>query len=189
MRKWLIVLLMVVTLACNFPGFPEFGSETPETDPIAETATPETGDEAPAENRATPAPLESPTPEGFTATPTPSPTLTPSPTPTPTLTPTTTSQAVQPGPPLAFQEPAWEIAEWQQIPETSDWEGTIRLRITGGTAPYRAQLENQPVVDGLLVPARWRICSAMPATVRVWSADGQRVETKIWVPGVGCVDN
>ncbi len=31
-------------------------------------------------------------------------------------------------------------------------------------------------------------CAAMPATIRVWSADGQFLQTTIWVPGVGCSD-
>jgi hypothetical protein len=85
-----------------------------------------------------------------------------------------------------FQDPAWELTTWQRVPNSNDWQGTLRIRVNGGTAPYRAQLENQAIVNGLDVPARWRICAAMPATIRVWSADGQSAQTTIWVPEVGC---
>ena len=79
--------------------------------------------------------------------------------------------------------------EWHRIPETDDWEGTLRIHVTGGTAPYRSQLENQEIVDGLEVQARWRLCKAMPATIRVWSADEQVVDTGIWVWELGCSDD
>jgi hypothetical protein len=45
------------------------------------------------------------------------------------------------------------------------------------------------MVQGLELPARWRRCKAMPATVRVWSADGQSAEAKIWVWEIGCEDD
>ncbi|MGC9350115.1 MAG: hypothetical protein ACP5JG_18390 [Anaerolineae bacterium] len=44
-------------------------------------------------------------------------------------------------------------------------------------------------MDGLEVQARWRLCKAMPATIRVWSADGQEAETAIWVWELGCEDD
>lgn len=184
--KGLGALLVLLTLACNFPGFPEGWHPLRSTEA---TATPEIpGTEAtpqPGENpEATPEPLETPGSPRTSPSPTPSPTVTATPTPTPTETP----EEISPGPPMAFLDPAWELVTWQQIPDTGDWQGTLRVRVTGGTAPYRAQLENQTIVSGLDVPARWRMCAAMPATIRVWSADGQFLQTTIWVPGVGCSD-
>ncbi len=184
MKRPLIAALMLLALACHFPGFP--GSEF---QPQA-TATPTFGEGFPEDP--TPQPVEpSPTPP-TTATPdnegadlVPTPTVTP--TNTPTLTPS--PEAIEPGPPLTFQDPAWELLMWSRIPDTNDWQGTIRLYVNGGTPPYRSQLEDQPIVQDLDVPARWRLCSAMPATVRVWSADEQMAQTTIWVPGVGCPEN
>jgi hypothetical protein len=93
---------------------------------------------------------------------------------------------VEPGPPLAFEDPAWELVEWHPLAETGEWEGTLRLHVTGGRAPYQSQLEVGDIVSGLEVPARWRLCRAMPATVRVWSADGQTAHTQIYVWEIGC---
>jgi hypothetical protein len=107
------------------------------------------------------------------------------PTPSPTATPTPEASS---GAPLAFADPAWTLRAWQQIEGTSDWEGEIEIHVTGGRPPYRAQLENRAIVDGLVVTARWQLCRAMPATIRVWSADGQAISQSIWVSGVGCDD-
>lgn len=185
--KGLGALLLLLTLACNFPGFPEGwhplrSTEATATQEIPGTETTPQPGESP---EATPEPLETPG-SPLLPSPTPSPTATETPTPTPT--PTETPETVSPGPPLAFLDPAWELVTWQQVPNANDWEGTLRIRVTGGTPPYRAQLENQTIVSGLDVPARWRLCAAMPATVRVWSADGQFKQTTIWVPEVGCAD-
>ncbi|MBN1248047.1 MAG: hypothetical protein JXC32_10345 [Anaerolineae bacterium] len=187
----LILLLLILSLACNFPGFP--GAAPPGTLPTAtpEDAPAEGGDISPGETQPTPAPLETATPEGGTDggsasfTPTPTPTATQTPTPTPTTTP----KAVPPGPPLSFEEPAWTLGPWHQVEGTSDWEGTLDIHVQGGTPPYRSQLEDHEIVEGLTVTARWRLCKAMPATVRVWSADGQSIERQIWVWELGCDDD
>ena len=105
-------------------------------------------------------------------------------TPTPTLTLTPTSESVKPGPPLTFLDPPWELLTWRE--DAGDWVGTIRARIAGGTPPYQTQLENQEIVSGLEVPARWRLCKPMPATLRVWSADNQFAQKTIWVYEIGC---
>ena len=187
------VALMLATLACNFPGLPEAwplgtakGTATPEL-PGTQENQPGPGEGT----ETTPQPLDTPMSPDASPTVTPQISVTPSPTPTatPTPTPTATPEPVRPGPPLVFQDPAWELITWQRVPNSNDWQGTIRVRINGGTPPYRAQLENQSIVNGLDVPARWRICAAMPATIRVWSADGQSAQTTIWVPEVGCANN
>ena len=201
MRRWLIVLCsLTLVLACNFPGFPGLNPSLPPTETvILEDLPGETEDTADSQDndqdiKSTPHPLETPTPEGsagtatLTMTPTPTATVTATATPTATATATATPQPIVPGPPLSFKDPAWQLVEWHQIPETNDWEGTIRIHVTGGTAPYRSQLENQEIVGGLEVQARWRLCSAMPATIRVWSADEQVAHTGIWVWELGCSD-
>jgi len=187
MRRWLIVLCsLTLALACNFPGFPGLNPALPPTETVTPEDLPgETEDAADPQDddqsiKSTPHPLETPTPKGAAGT------ATPTMTPTPTTTATPTPQPIVPGPPLSFEDPAWELVEWHQIPETNDWEGTIRIHVTGGTAPYRSQLENQEIIGGLEVQARWRLCTAMPATIRVWSADEQYVHTGIWVWELGC---
>lgn len=182
MRRWIVVLLLLLTLACNFPGFadtlpPPESSATPSA--VAQPGATQT-----LESQATPAPFETPMEPGAQPSPTQSPTATATMTPTPGAT--SSPDAVQPGPPLTFQNPAYELVEWHEIPGTNDWEGTIRIRIDGGRPPYRSQLEDGEIVEGLDVPARWRLCADMPATIRVWSADGQYAQTPIWVSGVGC---
>lgn len=190
-RAWtasLALWLLLLSLACNFPGFPGAATLTiPATEALTEATPSGEGPENPVDDvLATPAPLETATPEGFSASPTPTRTSTVTPTPSPTATPT--PEAVEPGPPLAFAAPAWTFRAWQQIEGTSDWEGEIEIHVTGGRPPYRAQLEDRAIVDGLIVTARWQLCRAMPATIRVWSADGQAISQSIWVSGVGCDD-
>ena len=205
MRRWVIVICsLTLALACNFPGFPGMNPLLRPTETVTPEALPgETEDATDPQDddqntKSTPLPLETPEPadidgtETPTMTPTPTATatstatLTPTVTLTPTATATPTPEPIVPGPPLAFEEHAWDLVEWHEIPETGDWEGTIRIHVIGGTAPYRSQLENQEIVDGLEVQARWRLCKAMPATIRVWSADEQYVHTGIWVWELGC---
>ena len=206
MRRWLVVLCsLTLVLACNFPGYPEANPALPPTKTVTPQDLPgETQDTPDSQEddqsfKSTPRPLDTVdilTPEDSARTPTP--TMTPSAaataaataTATPTATPTATStpESIVPGPPLAFEDPAWELVEWHRIPDTNDWEGTLRIHVTGGTAPYRSQLENHETIDGLEVQARWRLCTAMPATIRVWSADEQVAHTGIWVWELGCDD-
>ena len=190
MKRWVIALCsLMLVLACHFPGFPSFGPATPPTETSTPVEDPDTGDPDGGKDRPDPPPLETPTPEGEQAEPTATATATQTATMTPTPTATPTPEAIQPGPPLAFQDPAWELVEWHEIDGTGEWEGTIRVHITGGTAPYRSQLEDKEIVHGLDVPARWRLCKAMPATIRVWSADEQHLQTAIWVWELGCADD
>lgn len=218
MRKSLIILLFILTLACNFPGFPDSLTgqsaiesspevpvetekvvpETEEQEEIDEGETQEDEDIASPTLTSTPqaTSTDAPPPE-VEATATNTPTVTPTPTatekpataPTATKKPTATSTVTpkpQPGPPMSFLEPAWELVEWHKLGDTGEWEGTLRARITGGTPPYRSRFENNDFVTGLDMPVRWRLCKPMPATIRVVSADGQDIHTGIWVFEVGC---
>jgi len=225
MRKVFVLLLILLTLACNFPGLPasisgkkivepspEVPQETeeiiPETDEPEKdngkenpddvdtetpTATPKvtSTDSTPSEDDPvasdTPTPTLTPT-ATETATATPTSTLTPTATKgaTATSTPTNTPKPPQPGPPMSFEDPAWELVEWHKLGDTGEFEGTIRARVTGGTPPYRSQLENGDLVRGLDMPVLWRLCKPMPATIRVLSADGQDIHKAIWVYEVGC---
>ena len=180
MRKGSVILLLLLTLACNFPGLPDFD----QVDDLFPTETPTialSGEEGTAEPQ--PGSTEPGVEPSPVSTATPTPTLTS----TPTLIPTSTDTP-ESGPPLTFQDPGWELVEWHKLPDTGEWEGTIRLRVEGGTPPYLSQLDDKDIVEGLEVTARWRLCKPMPATGRVWSADGQQAETAIWVGELGCED-
>ncbi len=194
MRKWSIVLLVSLALACNFPGLPANWPLAARETPTSESSSPgatDTPTSMPGDVQNTPAPFDTPTDEQGqpSLTPTPTATATMQATPSSTPQPTNTPAPAQPAAPLAFQDPAWELVSWNKIPDTNDWQGTIRIYVTGGTAPYRSQLEDNEIVNGLDVPARWRLCAAMPATIRVWSDDGQKIQTSIWVSEVGCPSN
>jgi hypothetical protein len=185
-RRWLIALLLIITLACNFPGLPSRPFDPGPT----ETPSSPSSDEEDVSDPDTSNDDEDTEPTATeTATPTPRATATETPTPsvTPTLTPTV--RVIEPGPPLVFNDPSWELVEWQPVPGTGEWEGTLRLNVSGGTPPYRAQIEDKPIVSGLEVTTRWRLCKAMPATVRVWSADDQQAETQIYVWELGCEED
>lgn len=184
-KKWMLLMvvvgLLLGSLACNFPGAPSFSSgvatPTPEVYVTVLVVT-ATADATPVstEIAATATLSVTVTP---TATATLTPTATPSgPTPTPTLAP--------PGPALVFLDPGWELKEWHEASGTGEWEGVIKVNVDGGVPPYRVQLENQEIVAGLELPARWRLCKVMPATVRVWSADGQEASSAIWIGELGC---
>ena len=218
MRKSLIILLFILALACNFPGFPaslrgqDAVDPSPEEPIVTEEVIPETEEleetveVEPEEDGDSPSPTltftpqatstDAPPPEAeATATNTPTQTLTPTATekpitaPTATKKPTATSTATpkpQPGPPMSFLDPAWELVEWHKLGDTGEWEGTLRARITGGSPPYRSRFENNDFVNGLDMPVRWRLCKPMPATIRVQSGDGQDIHIGIWVYEVGC---
>ncbi len=192
MRKWLIVLLVSLALACNFPGLPAAwplaARETPTSESSGPGAT-DTPTSMPGDVQKTPEPFDTPTVEGAQPSRTPTSTATIEATPSSTPQPTNTPAPAQPAAPLAFQDPAWELVSWEKIPNTDDWQGTLRIYVTGGASPYRSQLEDNAIVNGLDVPARWRLCAAMPATIRVWSDDGQQIQTSIWVSEVGCSNN
>jgi hypothetical protein len=222
MRKSLVVLLILLTLSCNFPGFPAIISgkkvvePSPEVPQETEDIIPETDEPEKDNGQENPDDVDTGTPTSTpkatatdskppkddpvaSDTPTPTPTLTPTatetPTATPTLTPTATKGATatstptntpKPGPPLSFEDPSWELVEWHKLGDTGEYEGTIRARVTGGTPPYRSQLENGDIVRGLDMPVLWRLCKPMPATIRVLSTDGQDIHMAIWVYEVGC---
>ncbi len=163
----MVLLLLVLSLACNAPGFGPEPVSTPLPAEVA-TAIPET--EPPPEI----APTETPLPRTRIVPPERTPPA------------KATHTAVPTGAPLTFGEPAWELVEWHEVPDTGDWEGTIKVNVVGGTPPYRYQLEDHPIREEPELTARWRLCKAMPATIRVWSADGQHVSTPIWVWELGC---
>ncbi len=207
MRIRIIVILAILTLACNFPGWPA-PSTAPTSTPqvyvtvLVATPTPEAEEE---KSTATSTPRPRPTRPTLstpatvtttltltaiaeaTATATASATLTLTPTATPDG-PTPTPTLAPLGPPLGFADPAWELLEWHKVPDEGDWEGTIRVHVVGGVPPYRFQIEDKPITTSQDLAVRWRLCSPMPATVRVWSADGQEANTPIWVWELGCDD-
>ena len=210
MRKSLVIILILLTLSCNFPGFPDsfnfkkVAEPNPEMPPDTGDTSPEVDEPQQDDSGENPDDIDAGSP---TSTPTATATNTPSPkddptathTPTPTLTPTATKKAAPTsthtptptytpkiGPPMTFEDPAWELVGWHKLGDTGEWEGTIRARITGGTPPYRSRFEVNDFVDGLDMPVRWRLCKPLPATIRVISADGQDIHTAIWVTEVGC---
>ena len=179
MRKKSLLMIalgvwLLIVLACNFPGIAEPApTQTPIIYVTVLVATPTPPEAAPP---ATDPAVESTPTETVTATA------------TITATASRPTATVPPGPPLSFDDPPWEFVEWHHIPDTSDYEGTIRYHVIGGTPPYQSQLEDGPIVDGLEITFRWRLCEPMPATARVWSADGQAASTRIWIWQVGCED-
>jgi len=182
MRAWIVVALSVLVLACNFPGW-----ATPVSDvyPTAESQITESAVTSTSAPTATnvPTALSARATLTATLTPTATATLTPTATPAgPTATPTLAPQ----GPPLSFDDPSWELVEWHEVADANEWEGIIRVHVIGGVPPYRFQIEDKPVSDSADLIARWRLCKAMPATIRVWSADGQEASTVIWVWELGC---
>ena len=172
---------LLIVLACNFPGISgPAPTQTPIVYVTVMVATPTPSEVTPAST------VEATPTETLTATATLTTTLTPTATATLTATPSLATVTVPPGPPLSFDDPAWEFVEWHRISDTNDYEGTVRYHVLGGTPPYRSQLEDGPIFEELEVTFRWRLCKPMPATAHVWSADGQSASTRIWVWEVGC---
>lgn len=187
MRVWIIVALSVLVLACNFPGWATPVSEAPPTAESQITESTVTPASTPRATHVLPKPTALSTTATLTATLTPTATATLTPTATPTG-PTATPTLAPPGPPLSFDDPAWELVEWHEVADINEWEGIIRVHVVGGVAPYRFQIEDKPVSDSADLIVRWRLCKAMPATIRAWSADGQEASTVIWVWELGCKD-
>ncbi len=181
---WLLMGLLILTLACALPkgtASPAGPTPTPQVYVTVLVATPTPGGARPTGDVPMPTVTLS-----ATATLSGTAAITATVTPTKAEHAKATATPAPPGPPLSFSDPPWSFVEWHPIPNSGDYEGTIALNVNGGTPPYRSQLEDQPIVAGLTIPVRWRLCEPMPATVRVWSADGQQVEAKIWVWKVGC---
>lgn len=196
MRKSLIwvATFVLLVLACNMPGIGSGTGLTPT--PIVYVtvlvATPTlddgsaTTDRPSAELTATLTPrFNATTTLSFTLTPTTTLTVTPK----PTFKGATTTPTLAPlGPPLGFENPAWELVEWHEIAGVNEWEGVIRIHAVGGVPPYRYQIEDRPISESLDVIMRWRLCEPMPGTIRIWSADGQEAHSAIWVWELGCDD-
>lgn len=196
MRKsalW-IIASMLLMFACNMPGIAGSGTGETPTPAVYVTvlvATPTPDAEADATS-----PSLTTTPN-TTGTPNVTATLSATLTPTGTLTVTPTATATGPtatptlapmGDPLGFGDPPWELMKWHELTGTDNWEGIIRVHAVGGVPPYRYQIEDKPVSESLDLLVQWRLCKPMPATVRIWSADGQVAHTSIWVWELGCKD-
>jgi hypothetical protein len=187
MHTWIIVALSALALACNFPGWATPVSEASPTTESQTTESAATPILAPTETDVLVKPTALPATATLTVTMTPTATATLTPTATP-AGPTATPTLAPPGPPLSFDDPAWELVEWHEVADANEWEGIIRAHVVGGVPPYRFQIEDKPVSDSADLVVRWRLCKAMPATIRVWSADGQQAGTVIWVWELGCKD-
>lgn len=187
-----LIALVVSILACNAPTPTPVGPPPPpptET-AVTPTSTPEEAPpptDTPSEATSTSEPpqvteetpsSEPPTPTG--TPPTPTATATPS-AETATPTPTTTPTQPPPGEPLVISDPGFEIADWQWLPDTGEWEGHLRVVFTGGVPPYQFALEDRSPQDDNYLYIRWAKCLAAPLTVHVWSADRQEAHKPIWV--------
>jgi hypothetical protein len=173
------VALAASVLACNAP--------TPTPEAPASVETPHPLPTVTPEETATPSP---------TATPIGAKTVTPllSTTPTATATPTVeagpTNTPTRPplGEPLEIGDPGYEMVYWQQVPDSGEWEGYIRVIFSGGVEPYTFALEHGEEQDENRLYIRWRKCHNAPLTVSVWSADGQEAHKAIWVVSPWCPD-
>jgi hypothetical protein len=168
-----LIGLVASNLACNAPEpTPAALTDVPTISPFEETASPATL-QAPPTATSTPAPT--------VTTPSPTPTPTPTPTATATATPTATPTQPSPGAPLVISQPGYELVDWQDLPDTGEWEGHLRVVFSGGRPPYTFALENNPPQDENYLYIRWRKCKNVPLTVRVWSGDGQKAHKGIWL--------
>jgi len=89
---------------------------------------------------------------------------------------------------LVILEPGFEIADWQSLPETGEWEGHLRAIFTGGAPPYTFALEGNPSQSENYLYIRWRKCKDAPLTLHVWSGDGQEAHKGIWIVSPWCPD-
>jgi hypothetical protein len=168
-----LIGLVASNLACNAPE-PTSAvlTDAPTSSPMQETTSPETT-QAPPQATATLAPVA--------ITPSSTPTRTPTPTATTTATPTATPTPPPQGAPLVISQPGYELVDWQDLPETGEWEGHLRIVFSGGRPPYTFALENNPPQSENYLYIRWRKCKNVPLTVRVWSGDGQKAHQSIWL--------
>jgi len=175
------VVLAISVLACNAPK----PTPSPTVTSQAAPSTPQQKETSTVEPTQTSTVTKSPeaTEEAITATVTAEATN-----PSSTATPTVTSTPPETGEPLVISSPGFEIADWQPLSETGEWEGHLRAIFTGGVAPYTFALENNTPQEENLLYIRWRKCRSAPLTIRVWSADGQEAHKGIWVVSPYCPD-
>ncbi len=166
-----LIGLVASNLACNAPEpTPVALTNVPTSSSLQETAPPLTT-QIPSTATSTPAP---------TAT-VPSPMSTATATPTATAMPTATPTQPAPGPPLDISQPGYELVDWQDLPDSGEWEGHLRVVFTGGRPPYTFALENNPPQSENYLYIRWKKCKNVPLTVRIWSEDGQEAHKAIWL--------
>jgi hypothetical protein len=200
-----ILALIASSLACNAPtqtSDTRQPSITPSTAPAdsddSDSMIPEPADASEPEAKGTeddaeeaetgPSSTTEPTPTRETPVPAATDTPRPTETPTATATPTATPTPLLPGETLEITGQGFEIADWQELPESGEWEGHLRVTFSGGLPPYEFAIETgEPETENYLY-IRWRKCVAAPLTVHIWSADGQEAHKSIWVVSPWCPD-
>ena len=178
-----LIGILASILACNAPTeTPAAPTEASATPPPEETVSP-SSTETPSEEEATLPPPTATKPSSTPVLTTPTATIASTVTPlTPTVVPTQLSQ----GEPLMILDPGFTFVDHQIIPDSSEWEGHLRVQFTGGVPPYTFALESgEPQSENYLY-IRWRQCRNAPLTVHVWSADGQEAHKQIWVESPHC---
>ena len=113
---------------------------------------------------------------------TPEPTL--APTPEPTLPPP--PPATEAGPLVIQEGLGYEIADWQPLDASREWEGHIRVLFSGGAPPYTFSLGHGEEQSENYLYIRWGWCTGVPTRVDVWSADGQHAHQDIWIESPYC---
>jgi outer membrane biosynthesis protein TonB len=192
-----LVALVVSILACNAPTPTPVGPPipSPTVTAVTPTSTPEEAPpptDTPSEATSTSEPPqiteETPTsePPAPTETP-PSPTATPTPSAkTATPTPTTMPTQPPPGETLIILDPGFEIADWQALPETGEWEGHLRILFTGGVPPYTSSMQDREPQSENYHYIRWAKCRPAVWRANVWSADGQYAHKDVYIEAPWC---
>ena len=95
------------------------------------------------------------------------------PTATPFPLPTT---AVTETPPTPLVLPVPELTTWQNIPDSSNWQGTLHLQATGGTGIYRyfnGDVREERLINGDTLTLVARRCEGL--TLDIWVLSGVEV--------------
>jgi hypothetical protein len=96
------------------------------------------------------------------------------------------ANAAAPATPRAYPklEADFSIYNWRKSETPRDLIGTMTVYATGGDGHYTYEfigLRYSNTFD-----FRWRACSVLVNSLRVWSGDGQRIDVPVWRDDLPC---
>lgn len=88
--------------------------------------------------------------------------------------------------PQAFRklEADFSIYDWRKSETPRDLIGTMTVYARGGDGHYTYEFVG--LHDANTFDFRWRACTTLVNSLRVWSGDGQRIDVPVWRDNLPC---
>ena len=102
------------------------------------------------------------------------------------MTPEGETRATPRATPQAFRqlEADFSIYNWRKSETPRDLIGTMTVYARGGDGHYTFEFVGLRHTDTF--DLRWRACTTLVNSLRVWSGDGQRIDMPVWRDDLPC---